>query len=84
MASIGIMARSGEMNIRSVRFFCDNEAAVKRCNQKQTKSAFHNTEGDMDLVSTYRDLKKHWCDSIYVCQVGQRPCGSRRETSDKI
>jgi hypothetical protein len=66
MAVIGTMARSGEINTRSVRFVCDNEAAVKRCNQKQTKSVFHNTEGDWDLVSTYRDLKRQWCNNIYV------------------
>jgi hypothetical protein len=46
MAVIGKMARSGKINIRSVRFMCDNEAAVKRCNEKQTKSVFHvNTSG---------------------------------------
>ena len=64
MAVIGTMVRSGEINIRSVKFVCDNEAAVKRCNQKQTKSVLHNTEGDWDLVSTYHDLKKQWCGSI--------------------
>jgi ribonuclease HI len=60
------MARSGEINIISVRFVCDNEAAVKRCTQKQTKNVFHNTEGDWDLVSTYRDLKRQWCNNIDV------------------
>jgi hypothetical protein len=63
---IGTMSRLGEINIRSVISVCDNEASVKRCNQKQTKSVFHNTEGDWDLVSTYRDLKKQWCDNIDV------------------
>jgi hypothetical protein len=29
MAMIGTMARSGEINIRSVKLVCDNEAAVK-------------------------------------------------------
>jgi hypothetical protein len=43
MAVIVTMARSGKINIRSVRFMCDNEAVVKRCNQKQTNSVFHNT-----------------------------------------
>jgi hypothetical protein len=66
MAVIGRMARSGKINISSVRFVRDNEAAVKRCNQKQTKSVFHNTEGEWDLVSTYRYLKRHWCNNIYV------------------
>jgi hypothetical protein len=66
MAVIGTMTRSREINIRAVRFVCDNEAAVKRCNQKQTKSVFHNTEGDWDLVSTYRELKIQWCNNIDV------------------
>jgi hypothetical protein len=66
MAVIRTMARSGEINIRSVRFVCDNEAAVHRCNKKQTKSVFHNTEGDWDLVSTYHDLKRQWCNNIDV------------------
>jgi ribonuclease HI len=66
IAVIGTMARSGKINIRSVRFISDNEAAVTRCNQKQTKSVFHNKEGDWDLVSTYRDLKRQWCDKIDV------------------
>jgi ribonuclease HI len=66
MAVIGTMARSGKINIRSVRFVCDNEVAVKRCNQKETNRVFHNTEGDWDLVSTYRDLKRPRCDNIDV------------------
>jgi ribonuclease HI len=66
MTVIGMMERSGNINIKSVKFVCDNEAAVKRCNKKQTKSVFHNTEGDWDLVSAYQDLKKQWCDNIYV------------------
>jgi ribonuclease HI len=66
MAVIRAMIRSGEINIRSVRFVCDNEAAVKQCNQKQTNSVLHNTEGDWDLVSTYRDLKRQWYDNIDV------------------
>jgi hypothetical protein len=43
MAVIGTMERSGKFNTRSVRFVCDNEAGVKRCNKKHTKSVFHNT-----------------------------------------
>jgi ribonuclease HI len=63
---IGTMARSGKINIRSVRFVCDNESALKSCNQKQTKSVFHNTEGVWNLVSTYQDLKKQWFNNIDV------------------
>jgi hypothetical protein len=53
----GICVSRG-INIRSVRFVCDSKSALKRCNQKLTKSVFHNTEGYWDFVSTYRDLKK--------------------------
>jgi ribonuclease HI len=66
MVVIGMITRSGEINIRSVSFVCDNEAAVKSCNQKKMKNVFHNTEGVWDLVSTYRDLKKHWCNNIDI------------------
>jgi hypothetical protein len=53
MTVIRTMAIWGEINIRSVSFVCDNDEEVKHCNQKQTKSVFHNTEGDWDLVRTY-------------------------------
>jgi ribonuclease HI len=66
MAVIGMMARSGKINIRPVRFVCDTKAAVKYFNQKHTNSVFHNTEGDWDIVSKYRDLKKQWCDNIHI------------------
>jgi hypothetical protein len=32
LAVIGVLARSGRINIRSVRLVCDNEAAVNQCN----------------------------------------------------
>jgi ribonuclease HI len=66
MAVIGTMTRSGTINIRSVRLVCDNEPAAKQFNQKHIKSVFHNTEGDWDLVSTYRELKRQWCNNIGV------------------
>jgi hypothetical protein len=49
LAVIGVLARSGRINLRSVRMVCDNEAAVKRCNQKLTASIYHNIESDWDL-----------------------------------
>jgi hypothetical protein len=33
LAAIGVLARSGRINLRSIRMVCDNEAAVKRCNK---------------------------------------------------
>jgi hypothetical protein len=46
LAAIGVLARSGRSNLRSVRMVCDNEASVKWCNQKLTASIYHNTESD--------------------------------------
>jgi hypothetical protein len=66
MAVIETMTRSGNINIKSVKIMCENETSVKRCNQKQTNSVLHNTEGDWDLVSTYRDLKKQWYGNIDI------------------
>jgi hypothetical protein len=47
---IGVLARSERINLRSVRMVCDNEAAVKRCNQELTASINLNTECDWDLL----------------------------------
>jgi hypothetical protein len=58
---IGVLARSGRINIMSVRLVCDNEAAVKRCNQKLTSIIYHNTERDWDLLKTFQSLQDEWC-----------------------
>jgi hypothetical protein len=56
LAAIGVLARSGRINVQSVRMVCANEAAVKRCNHKLTASIYHNTESYWDLIKTYRTL----------------------------
>jgi hypothetical protein len=64
LAVIGVLARSGRINLRSVRMVCNNEAAVNRCNQKLTASIYHNTECDWDLLKTYHTLRDEWCRDI--------------------
>jgi hypothetical protein len=64
LAAIGVLARYGRINLRSVRMVCDNEAAVKRYNQKLTASIYHNTESDWDLLKTYNTLRDEWCRDI--------------------
>jgi hypothetical protein len=59
-----ILARSGIINLRSVRMVCDKEAAVKRCRQKLTASIYNNTESDWDLLKTYHTLRDEWCKDI--------------------
>jgi hypothetical protein len=64
LAAIGVLARSGRINLRSVRMVCDTEAAVKRCNQKCTACIYQNTECDWDLLKTYHTLWEEWCRDI--------------------
>jgi hypothetical protein len=45
---------------------CDNEAAVKACTRKRTKSIFHRTEGDHYLISTIHNLQDSWCQDLEV------------------
>jgi hypothetical protein len=40
---------------------CDNEAAVKRSNQKLTAIIYQNTESDWDLLKKYHNLREEWC-----------------------
>jgi hypothetical protein len=61
---IGVLVRPGWIIIRSGRVVCDNEAAVKRCNQKLTSSIYHNTERDWDLLKTFHILQDEWCKEI--------------------
>jgi hypothetical protein len=64
LAAIGVLARSSRINLRSVRMVCDNEAAIKRCNQKLTASIYQNTEYDWDLLKTYHTLREECCRDI--------------------
>jgi hypothetical protein len=45
---------------------CDNEAVVKRYNQKLTASIYHNTESDWDFLKTYHSLCEEWCKDIPI------------------
>jgi hypothetical protein len=64
LAAIGVLARFGTINLRSIRMVCYNEAAVKKCNQKLTASIYHNTECNWDLLKTYHTLRDEWCRDI--------------------
>jgi hypothetical protein len=64
LAAIGVLVRSGRINLQSDRMVCDNKEAVNRCNQKLTASIYHNTECDWDLLKTYHTLHDEWCRDI--------------------
>jgi hypothetical protein len=52
------------MNIRSIRFICDNESAVNAARRPKSESIFHDTTCDWDLISTIQDLIVRWCKGI--------------------
>jgi hypothetical protein len=52
LAVLGMLERSGRLNIRSVKCVSDNQSAVRACKRKPTESIFHRTERDYDLLAT--------------------------------
>jgi hypothetical protein len=64
LAVLGTLFRSGTMNIRSIRFICDNESAVTSARRPKSESIFHNTKCDWDLIVTVQDLIDRWCMGI--------------------
>jgi ribonuclease HI len=66
IAVIGTLVRSRKIKVKSVKFVSENEAAIKACKRKSTKSLFHRTEGDHDLISTIHYLQEHWCQDTEV------------------
>jgi hypothetical protein len=64
LAVLCTLFRSGTLNIRSIRFICDNESAVTAARQPTSESIFHNTKYDWDLIVTIQDLIVRWCKGI--------------------
>jgi hypothetical protein len=50
IAVIGTLVRSGKIKVKTVKFVCDNEAAIKGNRRKRNQSVFHRTEGDHYLI----------------------------------
>jgi hypothetical protein len=64
LAVLGTLFLSGAMNIRPIRFICDNESAVTAARRPKSESIFHNTICDWDLIATIQDLIVRWCKGI--------------------
>jgi hypothetical protein len=64
LAVLGTLFQAGTMNIQSVRFICDNESAVTTARRPESKSIFHNTKCDWELIVTIQDLIFRWCNGI--------------------
>jgi hypothetical protein len=52
------------MNIRSIRFICDNESAGTAARRPKSESIFHSKRGEWDLIATIQDLIVRWCKGI--------------------
>jgi hypothetical protein len=66
LAVLGMLERSGRLNIHSVKCVSDNHSAVRACKRKPTESIFHSTESDYDLVATITNLQADWCNGINI------------------
>jgi hypothetical protein len=64
LAVLGTLFRSGTMNIRSIRFICDNESAVTAARRQKSESFFYNTRCDWDLIAMIQDLIVRWCKGV--------------------
>jgi hypothetical protein len=66
LAVLGMLERSGILNIRSVKCVSDNQSAVRACKRKPTESIFHRTKNDYDLLATIMNLQAEWCNGINI------------------
>jgi hypothetical protein len=66
LAVLGMLERSGRLNIRSVKCVSDNQSAARACKRKPTESIFHRTESDYDLLATITNLQAEWCNGINI------------------
>jgi hypothetical protein len=66
LAVLGMLERSGSLNIRSVKCVSDNQSAVRACKRKPTESIFHRTESDYDLLAKIMNLQEEWCNGINI------------------
>jgi hypothetical protein len=66
LAVMGMLERSGRLNIRSVKCVRDNQSAVRACKRKPIERIFHRTESDYDLLATITNLQAEWCNGINI------------------
>jgi hypothetical protein len=52
LAVLGTLAWSGIINIRSVKYVCDNKSAILASKRQPSNSIFHKTETYFDVIST--------------------------------
>jgi uncharacterized protein YozE (UPF0346 family) len=66
LAVLGTLARSGLINIRSVKCLCDKKSAILASKRQPSDSIFHKTETDYDAISTIHELQAMWCNNLDI------------------
>jgi ribonuclease HI len=66
LAVLGMLERSGRLNIRSVKCVSDSQSAVRACKRKPKERIFHRTESDYNLLATIMNLQEEWCNGINI------------------
>jgi hypothetical protein len=66
VAVLDTLARSGLINIRSVKLVCDNKTAIISSKRQPSDSIFYKTETDYDVISTIHELKAMWCNNLDI------------------
>jgi hypothetical protein len=66
LAVLGTLLWPGRINARSIKFICDNSAAILASKRDATQSIFHRTEGDHDLIATMKYLQHNLCNNTEV------------------
>jgi hypothetical protein len=64
LSVLGTLIRSGLINARSIKYACENSAAIMASKRDLTQSIYHRTEGDYDLIGTIKYLQLNWCNNI--------------------
>jgi hypothetical protein len=79
LAVLGTLIRSGLINARSIKFICENSAAILASKGELTQSIFHRTEGDHDLIATMKYLQHNWCNNTEVAYAWVKGHVDRRD-----
>jgi hypothetical protein len=58
---LGTLLRAGQINSRSIKFICNNSAAILASKRDLTQSIFHRIEGDHNLIANMKYLQHKWC-----------------------
>jgi hypothetical protein len=66
LAVMGMLERSGRLNIQSMKCVSGSQSAVRAWKRKATESIFHRTESDYNLLATITNLQEEWRNGINI------------------